>query len=108
MSVGLVFVWSDRPDRLEGKLVGGIGAGDLRPTVLHPQKYPLALPPREGGDGLPGDQTCLRVLDVVPACPGDPALAEFVSGAHVVAEARRTSSGVLLPQREQFPPQRPL
>src|SRR5712692_11520892 len=107
MSVSLVFVWSDRPDRLEGKLVGGIGAGDLRPTILCPQEYPLALPPRQRRNDLTGDQSSRWVFGVVPTCPGDPALAQLVGCAHVVPESRATSPGVLLSQREQFAAQRP-
>src|SRR5436190_1749951 len=34
MSVGLVFVWSNRPNRLEGELVHGVAARRLGPGVL--------------------------------------------------------------------------
>src|SRR5207247_11434464 len=56
MSVDLVFVWSDGPDRLKGDLSRGVGAGELRPGVLPSQEHPLALPQRERRAELSGDQ----------------------------------------------------
>src|SRR5205823_11259458 len=49
MSVGLVFVWSKRPNRLQGKLVRGGDPGGLGQGVWRPYLHPLALPHRGGG-----------------------------------------------------------
>src|SRR5438105_14174197 len=47
MSVCLVFVRSDGPDRLKVALVRGGGAHHVAPHVLRPQLHPLAVPQRE-------------------------------------------------------------
>src|SRR2546425_3712179 len=108
MSVGLVFVWSNRPNRLEGELVRGVEARGLGPGVLRPELHPLALPQGEGGDHLPRDDTGERVFDVVVARSCDPALAQFVGGPGVPAQPRRAGAGVLLAKGVQLAAQRPL
>src|SRR2546426_907959 len=107
MSVGLVFVWSNRPNRLEGELVRGVEARGLGPGVLRPELHPLALPQRERGDHLPRDDTGERVFDVVVARSRDPTPAQLVGGARVPAEPRRAGAGVLLAKRVQLAAQRP-
>src|SRR2546425_608973 len=108
MSVGLVFVWSDGPDRLEGELVRGREARSPRPGVLRPQFDPLTLPQRERRRDLPRDEARERVLDVIVAHPDDPTLAELVRRAGVPAEVGCAGAGILLPQGVQLASQRPL
>src|SRR2546430_14285386 len=108
MSVGLVFVWSDRPDGLQGELVDGIEAGRSCPRVLPPQLDPLTLPQRERRDHLAGDPARERILDVVVACSGDPALVQLVGGADVKPQPGRSRSREILSKRIQLAPQRPL
>src|SRR5947199_8165687 len=67
MSVGLVFVWSNRPNRLEGELVRGVEPRGLVPGVLRPELHPLALPQSERGDHLPRDDPGERAFDAVVA-----------------------------------------
>src|SRR5438093_12050074 len=106
MSVGLVFVWSNRPNRLEGELVRGEARG-LGPGVLRPELHPLALPQSERGDHLRRADTGERVFDVVVARSRDPTPAQLVGGARVPAEPRRAGTGVLLAKRVQLAAQRP-
>src|SRR5439155_2279036 len=54
MSVGLVFVWSYCPNRLQGKLVRGGDPGGLCSGVLRSYLLPLSLPLRDGGELMPG------------------------------------------------------
>src|SRR5580765_974534 len=55
MSVRLVFVWTNGPNRLERDLVIVRIAGDSLPLVLGAKKNPLALPHGERGDQLSCD-----------------------------------------------------
>src|SRR5438132_11132920 len=93
MSVGLVFVWSNRPNSLQGELVRGVQARGLGPGVLPPKLHPLALPQRERGDHLPRDNSEERVFDVIVSRSRDPTLAEFVGGPGVPTEPRRAGAG---------------
>src|SRR6266571_669622 len=108
MSVGLVFVWSNRPNSLQGELVRGVQARGLGPGVLPPELHPLALPQRERGDHLPRDNSGERVFDVIVSRSGDPTLAEFVGGTGVPTEPCRAGAGVLFAKRVQLAAQRPL
>src|SRR2546425_6638500 len=108
MSVGLMFVWSDGPDRLESELVRGREARGPRPGVLSPQFDPLTLPQRDRRRDLPCDEARERVLDVVVAPPDDPTLAELVRRTGVPAEVGCAGAGILLPQGVQLASQRPL
>src|SRR5438445_2751418 len=108
MSVDLVFVGSDGPDRLEGELVRAARRGDLLPAVLCAQHHPFALPQGERRDELPRDHAARGGLNVVVAQAGDPALAELVSAARVSAQSRRAGARVFLLQGEQLGAQRPL
>src|SRR5256886_1634881 len=108
MSVGLVFVWSDRPDGLEGEIVRGRLPGNLGPRVLGAELHPLALPQRQRGDDLARDETGERILDVIVSGSRDQALTELIRGAGVPAEPRGAGAAVFLPQRVQFASQRPL
>src|SRR5947208_14033452 len=80
MSVGLVFVWSDRPDGLEGEIVRGRLPGNPGPRVLGAELYPLALPQRQRRDDLARDETGERILDVIVAGSSDQALTELIRG----------------------------
>src|SRR5690349_8225242 len=102
MSVGLVFVWSDRPDRLEGELVAGAGERVLFIAILRPQEHPLALPPGERRNDLPGDAAVQRCFDVVVRGAEDHALVELVGRARVPTETPGAHAGGLLLQGEQL------
>src|SRR2546422_1366113 len=65
MSVDLVFVGSNGPNRLEGELVCAARRGDLLPAVLCAQHHPFALPQRERRDELPRDHPAPGGLNVV-------------------------------------------
>src|SRR5882724_9521614 len=78
MSVGLVFVWSNRPNSLQGELVRGVEAGGLGPRVLRAELHPLALPQRQGRDYLPRDDAGEGIFDMIVVGPGDPALAQLI------------------------------
>src|SRR6266571_1856196 len=108
MSVRLVFVWSDGPNRLQGELVRGGGASDSCPGVLRPQLDPLALPQRERGDDLAGNHAEQRILDVVVARAGDPALAELVRRSGVPAQPGRAGPGGVLAEGVQLASECPL
>src|SRR2546426_6669846 len=88
MSVGLVFVWSNRPHGLQGELVRGVEARGLGPGVLRAELHPLALPQSEGGDHLSRDDTEERIFRVIVVGPRDPALAELVGGPGIPAQPR--------------------
>src|SRR2546422_8558232 len=91
MSVDLVFVGSNGPNRLEGELVCAARRGDLLPAVLCAQHHPFALPQRERRDELPRDHPAPGGLNVVVAQTGDPALAELISAACVSAQDRKST-----------------
>src|SRR2546430_13601530 len=55
ISVGLVFMRSDGPDRLECDLMIWLCVGDLLPLILRAEKDPFTLPHRERGDQLSGN-----------------------------------------------------
>src|SRR5690349_16804597 len=88
MSVRLVFVRSDRPDRLQGELVRDGRARRLAPHVLRPQLHPLALPQRERWNHLSGDQAGDGVFHIVIVDADDPPLVELVGAVHVPAHVR--------------------
>src|SRR6267154_1252810 len=71
MSVGLVFVGTNGPDRLERELVRGGRVRDPLPQVLRAQEHPFALPHRERRDHLARDHTEFGRFDVVVAHAGD-------------------------------------
>src|SRR2546430_575764 len=99
ISVGLMFVGSDGPNRLEGELVRGRLARDLRPRVLRPELHPFALPEGERRDGLARYQPRERVFHVVIAGTRDPALAELVRRTGIPAEVRCPRTGVRSEER---------
>src|SRR2546425_8878308 len=70
MSIDLVFVGSNGPDRLEGELVGSARRGDLLPAVLCAQHHPFALPQGERRDELPRDHAARGGFNVVVAQAG--------------------------------------
>src|SRR5213594_2716562 len=107
MSVDLVFVWSDGPDRLEGELLRRREACGLGPAVLSAQLDPLALPQGERGGELARDVAWERVFDVIVAGAGNPALAKLVCRAGVPAKPGRVPAATLLPQGVQLGAQRP-
>src|SRR3989442_6829809 len=108
MSIGLVLVGTDGPDGLEGERVRRRGRRLFRRLILGAQEYQFALPRGQGGDELPGDEARERIFYVIPARTDDPALVQLVRRAHVPAEARGAGSRVLLAQRQQLAPQRPV
>src|SRR2546427_347929 len=67
MSVGLVFVWSDGPDGLEGEIAGRRATSDLGPRVLRSKLDPLAFPQGQRRNHLPNDQSGIGPLHVVVA-----------------------------------------
>src|SRR6266566_4678203 len=107
MSVGLVFMRSNGPDRLKGDLMVRRSIGDSLPLILSAKENPLALPQRERGDELSRDHPEIRGLDVVVTSTKDEALVQLVGRADVAAEARRPGAGNLFLQREQLAAQRP-
>src|SRR5712691_4978482 len=108
MSVGLVFVWSNRPNRLEGELVRGVEARGLGPGVLRAELDPLALPQRQGRDYLPRDDAGEGIFDIIVVGPRDPALAQLIGRPGIPPEPRGPGAGVFLPQCDQLTPERPL
>src|SRR5437773_4432946 len=107
MSVGLVFMRSNGPDRLKGDLMVRHSIGDSLPLILSAKENPLALPQRERGDELSRDHPEIRGLDVVVTSTKDEALVELVGRADVAAETRRPGAGNLFLQREQLAAQCP-
>src|SRR5437899_2594847 len=107
MSVGLVFMRSNGPDRLKGDLMVRRSIGDSLPLILSAKENPLALPQRERGDELSRDHPEIRGLDVVVTSTKDESLVQLVGRADVAAEARRPGAGNLLLQREQLAAQCP-
>src|SRR5438445_904692 len=107
MSVDLVFVGSDGPDRLEGELVCAARRGDLLPAVLCAQHHPFALPQGERRDELTRDHPAPGGFNVVVAQTGDPALAELISAACISTQPRRAGARVFLLQGEKLGSQRP-
>src|SRR6266576_2191273 len=108
ISVGLVFVWSDRPDRLEGELVAGARERILFIAILRPEEDPFALPPRERRDDLAGDAAVPGRFHVIVRGAENHALVELVRRAGVAAQARGAHARELLLQGEQLAAQRPL
>src|SRR5438128_12377072 len=107
MSIGLVFVWSDGPDGLEGEVAGRRATSDLRPRVLRSKLDPLAFPQGQRRNHLPNDQSGIGPLHVVVAQAGDPALPELVGGADVVPEVSPAGPREFLSERIQLTSQRP-
>src|SRR5512134_251228 len=84
-SVGLVFVGTDGPDRLQGELVR-VHAGVAPVAPFRPEEHPLTLPPRDRRNELALDVERARGgLDVVGAQRRDPAAAQLVRSAEVAA-----------------------
>src|SRR5258706_14328172 len=108
ISVGLVFVWSDRPDRLEGELVAGARERILFVAILRPEEDPFALPPGERRDDLAGDAAVQGRFDVIVRRAENHALVELVRRAGVSAQAGGAHARELLLQGEQLAAQRPL
>src|SRR5213594_212504 len=107
MSIGLVFVGADRPDRLEGDLVGGAGERSLFVSVLDAEEHPFAFPPRQRRDHLAGDEARKRVLDVIVRGAEDRPLVQLIGCADIAANAGRADAGDLLPECQQLPSQCP-
>src|SRR5882672_1090154 len=107
MSVGLVFVGTDSPDRLERELVRRGRVRDPLPLVLRAQEDPLALPHRERGNHLARDHTEGGRFDVVVAHAGDEPLVQLVRRTGVATEPGRARARNLLLQGQQLAAQRP-
>src|SRR5258706_7854857 len=108
ISVGLVFVWSDRPDRLEGELVAGARERILFVAILRPEEDPFALPPGERRDDLAGDAAVHGRFHVIVRRAENHALVELVRRAGVPAQPRRAHARELLLQGEQLAAHPPL
>src|SRR5690349_18807713 len=109
ISVSLVFMRSDRPNRLQGELVRGGGARQLAPHVLRPQLHPLALPQRERGNHLSRDQAGDRVFHIVVSNAKDPPLVDLVGAAHVPTHVGWTAhAGAVLLQGVELAPDGPV
>src|SRR5258706_4707443 len=78
MSVGLVFVGTDGPDRLERELVRRGRVRDPLPLELRAQEHPFALPHRERRNHLARDHTKVGRFDVVVAHASDEPLVQLV------------------------------
>src|SRR5262245_45818702 len=88
MSVRLVVVWTNGPDRLHRDLLIDWVVRDPLPLVLRAQKDPFALPQRERRDELSGDDSELGRFDIIVAGAQNEAPVQPVGRADVRAEAR--------------------
>src|SRR5437870_9519140 len=99
MSVGLVFMRSNGPDRLKGDLMVRRSIGDSLPLILSAKENPLALPQRERGDELSRDHPEIRGLDVVVTTTTNKVLVQLADIAELASETRGPVVGNLFVQR---------